>query len=339
MRAKDFLSEAINKDVIRLQRELKAAGADLGRYGPAKDGIDGRMGPKTRAAMQQFPEIAVKHKQSVANVPHASDAEVAQADATDARPAMPHTATPADAYKPDVAVDTKAKPKYDGIDPIVRDRMGMPPATTAEIDAYMKAHPAVVSNVVDGSGKPIISGGAKEVERAARQAAKEYETKTGQNPNISQDTRDAAGISDNAVDVVKKLEGFSAKAFWDHKQYSIGYGTKASGPNEVITEPEAASKMKSVLNKSAQYVINFAKTHGYKWGQNQIDALSSFIYNGGKGFLDQVTKGGKRTNQEIAQAIPQYNKASGKVEKGLVKRRNIEVAMFKNGLATDKEVA
>jgi murein DD-endopeptidase MepM/ murein hydrolase activator NlpD len=80
MRAKEFLSEAINKDVIRMQRELKAAGADLGTYGPAKDGIDGRMGPKTLAAMQKFPAIASKFKSVVANVPHASDAEVAQAD-------------------------------------------------------------------------------------------------------------------------------------------------------------------------------------------------------------------------------------------------------------------
>ena len=80
MRAKEFLSEAINKDVIRMQRELKAAGADLGRYGPAKDGIDGRMGPKTQTAMQQFPAIAVKYKQLVVNVPRVSDAEVAQAD-------------------------------------------------------------------------------------------------------------------------------------------------------------------------------------------------------------------------------------------------------------------
>ena len=80
MRAKEFLSEAINKDVIRMQRELKAAGANLGTYGPAKDGIDGRMGPKTQAAMQQFPAIASKYKSVVANVPHASDAEVAQAD-------------------------------------------------------------------------------------------------------------------------------------------------------------------------------------------------------------------------------------------------------------------
>lgn len=80
MRAKEFLSEAINKDVIRMQRELKAAGADLGTYGPAKDGIDGLMGPKTQSAMQRFPDIAGKYKSAVARVPQASDAEVAQAD-------------------------------------------------------------------------------------------------------------------------------------------------------------------------------------------------------------------------------------------------------------------
>ena len=117
-----------------------------------------------------------------------------------ARPVMPHTPTPADAYKPDAAVDTKAKPKYDGIDPIVRSRMGMPPATTAEIDAYIKAHPPVVGNLVSGDGTPVQSGGAKEVERAARQAAKEYETKTGQNPNISQDTRDKASTDKDTQD-------------------------------------------------------------------------------------------------------------------------------------------
>jgi len=78
MRAKEFIRESTNKDVIRMQRELKAAGADLGAYGPAKDGIDGRIGGKTQAAMQKFPAIAVKYKQVLANVPHASDAEVAQ---------------------------------------------------------------------------------------------------------------------------------------------------------------------------------------------------------------------------------------------------------------------
>jgi murein DD-endopeptidase MepM/ murein hydrolase activator NlpD len=37
--------------VIEIQKALKAKGFDLGNYGPNKDGIDGIMGPTTRAAM------------------------------------------------------------------------------------------------------------------------------------------------------------------------------------------------------------------------------------------------------------------------------------------------
>ena len=106
----------------------------------------------------------------------------------------------------------KVPPKYDGIDPIVRARMGMAPATNAEIDAYMKANPATVKGAVDGSGKPIISGGAAEVEKAARAAAPKeldghqqaqnmlqpgYNTKTGPSPNIDKDTRDKASMAGN----------------------------------------------------------------------------------------------------------------------------------------------
>ena len=59
----------------------------------------------------------------------------------------------------------------------------------------------------------------------------------------------APPISTQPVDVVdaglvafiKKQEGFSAKAYWDYKQYSIGYGTKANSSSEVITEAEATA--------------------------------------------------------------------------------------------------
>ena len=50
--------------VIKMQKELKAAGADLGNYGSNKDGIDGNLGgknSKTRQAMAKYPEIAKKH--------------------------------------------------------------------------------------------------------------------------------------------------------------------------------------------------------------------------------------------------------------------------------------
>jgi hypothetical protein len=40
-------------NVMALQKELKTAGYDLGTFGPNGDGIDGRIGPKTIAAIQQ----------------------------------------------------------------------------------------------------------------------------------------------------------------------------------------------------------------------------------------------------------------------------------------------
>ncbi len=48
--------------ITALQKELKAKGADLGGFGPAGDGIDGKLGNKTRTAASKFPEIAAKYK-------------------------------------------------------------------------------------------------------------------------------------------------------------------------------------------------------------------------------------------------------------------------------------
>lgn len=139
-------------------------------------------------------------------------------------------------------------------------------------------------------------------------------------------------VTSNLIATVKDLEKFHPKAYWDYKQYSIGYGTKASGPNEVITEAEAAARLEQEINKSALFVSNFGNTNKYKWGQNQVDALSSFVYNGGPGFLTQVTAVGKRSNFEILKAIPLYNQAGGKVLPGLEKRRKIEADLFSKDL-------
>jgi hypothetical protein len=42
-----------NSDIMTLQTELKAAGYDLGTFGPNSDGIDGKIGRKTITAIQQ----------------------------------------------------------------------------------------------------------------------------------------------------------------------------------------------------------------------------------------------------------------------------------------------
>jgi hypothetical protein len=48
--------------ITALQTELKAAGADLGTFGPNGDGIDGKLGDVTRRAAQANPNIAAKYK-------------------------------------------------------------------------------------------------------------------------------------------------------------------------------------------------------------------------------------------------------------------------------------
>jgi hypothetical protein len=139
--------------------------------------------------------------------------------------------------------------------------------------------------------------------------------------------------SQSLLNMIKAKEGFSAKAFWDHKQWSIGYGTQAKDGSEVITKEEAEKRLSADVEKRKAYVLTFGKKNGYSWGEQQVDALTSFIYNLGYGALDQVTGKGKRSNEEIAKAMLQYNKASGQVNAGLAKRRGEETALFSGGAA------
>ena len=74
-------------------------------------------------------------------------------------------------YTASTQQDAAAKSNYRGIDPVQRQRLGMAPATQQEIDAYMKANPPVVGGLTGRDGKPIASGGALDMERAARAAA------------------------------------------------------------------------------------------------------------------------------------------------------------------------
>lgn len=80
--------------------------------------------------------------------------------------------------------------------------------------------------------------------------------------------------------------------------------------------------MKRDLTKSEMYV---EKT-GLKLNQNQFDALVSFTYNCGPGNLLKLVAG--RTILQIGDAILKYNKAGGKVLKGLTRRREAERALF-----------
>jgi hypothetical protein len=54
--------------IKNMQRELKAVGADLGTFGPNGDGIDGKIGNKTREAMARYPKVAAKYADNFTGV-------------------------------------------------------------------------------------------------------------------------------------------------------------------------------------------------------------------------------------------------------------------------------
>jgi len=141
--------------------------------------------------------------------------------------------------------------------------------------------------------------------------------------------------STDLVDSLKTEERFSPKAYWDYKQWSIGYGIATDNPNEVISEEEATRRLAARVSTDRNYVASYGRSRGYNWNDCQVDALTSFVYNLGRGQLENVTASGRRSNDEIARAMLEYNgtvkNGVKQVLPGLVKRRRSESDWFKSG--------
>lgn len=136
--------------------------------------------------------------------------------------------------------------------------------------------------------------------------------------------------SEAGVNLIKKFEGLKLEAYKPvstEKYWTIGYGHYGVGvlADMRITEAEASAFLKTDL-RFAECCVNSLP---YSFTQNQFDALVSFTFNCGKGNLINLTKNGQRTKTEIAEKIVLYNKAGGKVLKGLQRRREEEQKMFR----------
>lgn len=133
--------------------------------------------------------------------------------------------------------------------------------------------------------------------------------------------------SKNGIDLIKQFEGCRLKAYKalpSEQYYTIGYGHYGADVTAgmTISQADADEFLKRDLVKFEKYV---EKT-GLKLDQNQFDALVSFTYNCGPGNLLKLVAG--RTILQIGDAILKYNKAGGKVLKGLTRRREAERALF-----------
>ena len=133
------------------------------------------------------------------------------------------------------------------------------------------------------------------------------------------------GISDRLLSFVKSKEGFDAKAKWDYHQWSVGYGSVAKYPNEVISESEATARLANELQVHASAVDSAAKSAGLKFTEGQRDALISYSYNAGTGAAKKLINSVNGDVSKISSAIANGVKtAGGKVIPGLADRRSAE---------------
>lgn len=148
--------------------------------------------------------------------------------------------------------------------------------------------------------------------------------------------------SQKMVDMLKKLEGFVARAYWDYHQYSIGYGTKCPDDKveyykkNDITAEEAEALLFQELATFEKAVTDFAISKNLELSQNEYDALVSFSYNCGYGWTKEVEgnlynavvssdKGAK-----LVYSMMLWCKAGN--EFALLPRRIAELNMFLNGV-------
>ena len=138
-------------------------------------------------------------------------------------------------------------------------------------------------------------------------------------------------ISPWLLDFVKEKEGFRMNAYQDAVGvWTIGYGsTKGVKEDDKISLDNAEKLLEEELKDFQRYVEKYSNRVGYYWNDNQVDALTSFIFNLGKGRLNQLTQDGTRDNEEIAAKMLLYRKAGGRVLKGLEIRRQEESERFK----------
>ena len=155
----------------------------------------------------------------------------------------------------------------------------------------------------------------------------------------------AAGMkaSDACVDMIKEMEGFSKYPYEDNGQYSVGYGTACPDDkleqymNNGIPESEAEELLRDYISSFESSLNSFVSKNSLSLSQNQFDALLSFTYNIGSGWMNSestfrtaVLSGA--TGNDFIFAIARWCTASGKVLETLIQRRLIEANMYLNGV-------
>lgn len=138
-------------------------------------------------------------------------------------------------------------------------------------------------------------------------------------------------LGSKGLALIKSFEGCRLTAYKPvaaEKYYTIGYGHYGADVTKgmKITQAQADAYL---VQDCAKFVASVNKYANLPWmNQERFDALVSFTYNCGAGNLNKLLDNGKRSAEQVAASLPKYNKGSGKVLNGLVRRRAAELELF-----------
>lgn len=123
---------------------------------------------------------------------------------------------------------------------------------------------------------------------------------------------------------IKRFEGFASRTILDYGQYSVGFGTKARFPGEVIDVKEAEARFEAEIAKAEAAVEKFAPYAD----EGMKAALTSLTYNAGTAWMKSGLGSAVACDdtQAIGHLFAQYNTAGGAALQGLVNRRLEELS-------------
>lgn len=142
--------------------------------------------------------------------------------------------------------------------------------------------------------------------------------------------------TNSGIELIKKFEGCRLTAYKDVVGVlTIGYGhTKNVYEGMTISLDEANDMLLEDISIAEKTVDKYDIK--YNFSEHEYNALVSFAFN--LGSIDKLTANGTRTKEVIASKIKLYNKAGGKVNKGLTQRRKEEYALFIRGLLSSAKI-
>lgn len=149
--------------------------------------------------------------------------------------------------------------------------------------------------------------------------------------------------SKTGVELIKQFEGCELTAYLDRISdslvWTIGYGdTQNVYPGQTITQEEADERlMRRLANEFEPGVLR--AIGGAPATQAQFDAMVSLAWNIGIGAFkgSSVARWHKAGNyQKAADSFALWNQAGGAVQRGLVRRRAEEAALYLSGTPSDE---